>query len=345
MLVLPVVKRRWLLDEAPGHRVRVEIKRRIGFSERDQPLHQVVTDSGPLRAEGRDGKAARLALVDRSLHLVAEFVSPDECRVRIDLRDMSSIIRWSFATVVIAPTSVLQHLEQRHPSQPLGAVGGDLPPVVALADLSLAEPLPTAVGHDQRRVDQEQRIGTGHLVDPGHGLVEAAGPAGLDHGPGEVGGHDPGLVGKSVCGGLSPCQIDPDDTHRPSVTRARVSRWPAGGSPDAGHEVTFDTISGMSSACPVTDDTKQLGEYVRRAREHSGVTQYQLAERLGCQQPAISRLESGGVSPNLSTLHRIAKALGFQLEIQMVPRDEVFTTGQPFQFTSAPSGDPSFRPW
>jgi hypothetical protein len=51
------------------------------------------------------------------------------------------------------------------------------------------------------------------------------------------------------------------------------------------------------------------------------------------------------VSPNLSTLHRIAEALGLQLEIQMVPRDQVFTTGQPFRFTSARSADPSFRLW
>jgi transcriptional regulator with XRE-family HTH domain len=101
----------------------------------------------------------------------------------------------------------------------------------------------------------------------------------------------------------------------------------------------------MSSACPVTDDTKRLGEYVRRAREESGITQFELAERLGCKQPAISRLEGGGVSPNMSTLQRIAAALGFQLEIQMVPRDRVFTTGQPFRFTTTPSGDPAFRSW
>jgi transcriptional regulator with XRE-family HTH domain len=101
----------------------------------------------------------------------------------------------------------------------------------------------------------------------------------------------------------------------------------------------------MSSPYPATEDTRRLGEYVRRSREQTGVTQYQLAERLGCKQPAISRLESGGVSPNLSTLHRIAEALGLQLEIQMVPRDQVFTTGQPFRFTSARSADPSFRLW
>ncbi|MGD0220614.1 MAG: helix-turn-helix transcriptional regulator [Acidimicrobiales bacterium] len=101
----------------------------------------------------------------------------------------------------------------------------------------------------------------------------------------------------------------------------------------------------MSSARRVMDDTKRLGEYVRHAREESGITQHELAERLGCKQPAISRLEGGGVSPNMSTLQRIAEALGFQLEIQMVPRDRVFTTGQLFRFTTAPSGDPSFRPW
>ena len=96
----------------------------------------------------------------------------------------------------------------------------------------------------------------------------------------------------------------------------------------------------MSSASPATDDTKRLGEYVRRAREESGITQYELAERLGCKQAAISRLEGGGVSPNMSTLQRIAAALGLELEIQMLPRDRVFTSGQPFRFATAPPGDP-----
>ena len=85
----------------------------------------------------------------------------------------------------------------------------------------------------------------------------------------------------------------------------------------------------MSSACRVTTETQSTGKYIRKLREEARLTQREFAERLGCQQPAIARLEAGGVRPSLNTLHRIAEALGFDLEIQMVPREQALTTGVP----------------
>jgi len=60
-----------------------------------------------------------------------------------------------------------------------------------------------------------------------------------------------------------------------------------------------------------------LAEQVRAARERSGLTQAQLAARIGSTQPAIARLEAGGVTPNLATLRRIAAALGMELVVQL----------------------------
>lgn len=58
-----------------------------------------------------------------------------------------------------------------------------------------------------------------------------------------------------------------------------------------------------------------VGEAIREAREAAGLTQRELAERIGTQQPAIARLESDGSSPSIRTLRAIAEALGVDLEI------------------------------
>ena len=59
----------------------------------------------------------------------------------------------------------------------------------------------------------------------------------------------------------------------------------------------------------------ELAERVRLLREAKGVTQEELARRMGTSQPAIARLEAGGVEPTLETLERLAGALGVELVI------------------------------
>ena len=61
----------------------------------------------------------------------------------------------------------------------------------------------------------------------------------------------------------------------------------------------------------------ELAERVREAREHIGVTQAELASRIGSTQPAIARLEAGGSSPSFATLRRIAAALGLELVVEL----------------------------
>jgi ribosome-binding protein aMBF1 (putative translation factor) len=68
-------------------------------------------------------------------------------------------------------------------------------------------------------------------------------------------------------------------------------------------------------------DAFALAERVRQAREKLGITQTELAARIGSTQPAVARLEAGGVSPSLDTLRKIADALGFELVVELrVPR-------------------------
>lgn len=54
------------------------------------------------------------------------------------------------------------------------------------------------------------------------------------------------------------------------------------------------------------------------ARTECNLTQKELAERCGLRQNTISRLESGGTSPTIKTLQRLAAGMGKHLEIRFV---------------------------
>jgi len=59
---------------------------------------------------------------------------------------------------------------------------------------------------------------------------------------------------------------------------------------------------------------------VRLARERSGLSQRELAERAGTTQPAVARAESGRGSVTTGTLRRLLAAAGFDLTMSLVPR-------------------------
>ena len=59
---------------------------------------------------------------------------------------------------------------------------------------------------------------------------------------------------------------------------------------------------------------------IARLRILRGLTQEQLAEKVGTKQPSIARLESGRSTPSLDFLQRVAEALDAQVEIRIVPR-------------------------
>jgi predicted transcriptional regulator len=57
------------------------------------------------------------------------------------------------------------------------------------------------------------------------------------------------------------------------------------------------------------------GRVLRYARRRAGLTQRELAKLAGVPQPAIARIESGAVSPRMSTLAPLIEATGFSLEV------------------------------
>jgi ribosome-binding protein aMBF1 (putative translation factor) len=62
---------------------------------------------------------------------------------------------------------------------------------------------------------------------------------------------------------------------------------------------------------------------IRALREKKGLSQRELAERVGTTQSAIARLESGNISPSLPTLDKIAYALGAEVNLRIVDLDEL----------------------
>jgi transcriptional regulator with XRE-family HTH domain len=62
---------------------------------------------------------------------------------------------------------------------------------------------------------------------------------------------------------------------------------------------------------------------VLKARAESGLSQAEVATRVGTTQSAIARLESSAAkhSPSIATLRRYARALGYKLEIRLVKED------------------------
>ena len=65
-----------------------------------------------------------------------------------------------------------------------------------------------------------------------------------------------------------------------------------------------------------------LFDELLKARIHAGLTQAEVADRMGTKTPAVARLENGGGnkqhSPSISTLRKYAKAVDCHLEIKLV---------------------------
>ena len=61
---------------------------------------------------------------------------------------------------------------------------------------------------------------------------------------------------------------------------------------------------------------------ILKARKAAGLSQAEVARRMGTQAPAVTRLESslasGKHSPSLSTLRKYAAALGKKVELHLV---------------------------
>ena len=71
----------------------------------------------------------------------------------------------------------------------------------------------------------------------------------------------------------------------------------------------------------------ELFDELLKARTRAGLTQAEVAERMGTKPPAVARLEAGGGrqkhSPSLATLHKYAEAVGCRLAIKLIPHSQL----------------------
>lgn len=66
------------------------------------------------------------------------------------------------------------------------------------------------------------------------------------------------------------------------------------------------------------DPEFELLESFIKAREKKGITQEEIARRMGTKQPALSRLEHGGFSgATVATLKKLADALDMRLVVKL----------------------------
>ena len=61
----------------------------------------------------------------------------------------------------------------------------------------------------------------------------------------------------------------------------------------------------------------KIGVLLKQAREDAGLSQAELAELIDTKRTAISRLENHAQDVRLSTIEKVARALGKQLEIRL----------------------------
>jgi transcriptional regulator with XRE-family HTH domain len=74
---------------------------------------------------------------------------------------------------------------------------------------------------------------------------------------------------------------------------------------------------------PNAIDESSFGLALRRMRLHAGLSQRELAERIGSTQSAIARMEKGETEPKFCTLEKLAEALSQDLLVYVRAVEQV----------------------
>ena len=62
----------------------------------------------------------------------------------------------------------------------------------------------------------------------------------------------------------------------------------------------------------------KIGVLFKVSREQAGMTQEEVAQKVGTKKSAISRIENHAVDIRLSTLHKYAKATGKKVNLKII---------------------------
>jgi len=88
--------------------------------------------------------------------------------------------------------------------------------------------------------------------------------------------------------------------------------------------IPYETLKERSLQDPevrAAYDALEPAYQVACLRIERGLSQKELAERVGTKQPTIARLESGRYAPSLRLLRRVAEALNARLVVRIEPNN------------------------
>jgi transcriptional regulator with XRE-family HTH domain len=80
---------------------------------------------------------------------------------------------------------------------------------------------------------------------------------------------------------------------------------------------------------------QRAGRVFAEARQRAGLSQRQLAGRMGVSQQALSRIEKGGTSITITTLSRLADGLGVNLTVMVGDLSLYLGSGPDVEFRQA----------
>jgi transcriptional regulator with XRE-family HTH domain len=89
----------------------------------------------------------------------------------------------------------------------------------------------------------------------------------------------------------------------------------------------------------------QLALELRARRLKAGLTQAALARAIKTTQPAVARVETGGVVPSLPFVDRWVTATGYPLTLILGERQKPLTSRQKGRLVRDVLGDDAFDPW
>jgi DNA-binding XRE family transcriptional regulator len=95
-------------------------------------------------------------------------------------------------------------------------------------------------------------------------------------------------------------------------------------------ELLEEDLSGASTASYEVDDekliakadAKSIGEIFTRAREGVGLSKMAASKAVGGDPKAVRNLEKGDHEPTLQKLNKYADVLGYEVQIELVPKKE-----------------------
>ncbi|MBO0947277.1 helix-turn-helix domain-containing protein [Fibrella forsythiae] len=65
---------------------------------------------------------------------------------------------------------------------------------------------------------------------------------------------------------------------------------------------------------------KEIGDYIKLLRKASDMSQIALAAKMGIAPSTLAQFESGRKNMTLSTLNKIADAMGYDLDVSFKPK-------------------------